>query len=88
MSSSGPMLKAFQASLPSAMPYAAIQPRTPNSPPETPTMYLSFTTSPAMVIVSPLAGSAFLIFQTSLPVLASSAMTWPSSVTKRILPSA
>ena len=51
-------------------------------------MYLSLTTSPAMVIVSPLAGSAFLTFQSSLPVLASSAITWPSSVANRILPSA
>ncbi len=33
-------------------------------------MYLSLTTSPAMVMVSPLMGSAFLTFQISWPVSA------------------
>jgi hypothetical protein len=53
-----------------------------------PTMKLPFTTSPAPVIVSPFAGSPFLAFQTSFPVLASSAMTCPSSVIIRTFPSA
>jgi hypothetical protein len=53
-----------------------------------PTMKLPFTTSPAPVIVSPFVGSPFLDFQTSLPVLASRAMTWASSVIIRIFPSA
>ena len=48
-------------------------------------MYLSLITRPDMVIVSPLVGSAFRTFQTSFPVFASRAMTWPSSVENRIL---
>ena len=50
-------------------------------------MYLSLTTRPAIVIVSPRNGSAFLTFHSSSPLSASSAMTCPSSVVIRIRPS-
>ena len=47
------------------------QPRTPISPPESPTSTLSFTTSGAIVIVSPLLMSASFVRHTCLPVFAS-----------------
>ena len=52
-----------------------------------PTMTLSFTTIGAVVMVSPFFGSPFLTFQTSLPVLASSATTVVSAWLRMILPS-
>src|SRR5579875_4034527 len=48
----------------------------PYSPPETPTMTRFLATSGAIVVVSPSATSAILVFQTSLPVLASTATVW------------
>ena len=50
-------------------------------------MNLSLTTRPAIVMVSPRSGSAFLTLHSSSPLSASSARTWPSSVVIRILPS-
>jgi len=47
---------------------------------------LGLKTIGALVMVSPLVGSPFLTFHSSFPVFASSAMTWASSVTIRILP--
>ena len=55
------------------MAYAVTQPRTPNSPPETPTSTLSFMTIGAPVPVAPLLGSSVFTDQTTLPVFASSA---------------
>ena len=59
---------------------AASQPRTPNSPPLLPTSTLPLTTSGAMVIDSPMLMSPSCVFQTSLPVLASTATVCTSSV--------
>ena len=60
------------------------QPRTPYSPPELPTSTLSFTTSGAIVMVSPLLMLPSLVRHTSLPVLASTAIVLSSSVLKKI----
>jgi hypothetical protein len=47
-----------------------------------------FTTSGAIVSVSPTSSSATFVFHTCLPVDASTAMVYPSSWLKTILPSA
>jgi hypothetical protein len=57
------------------------EPRTPSSPPESPTSTLPAATSGAIVTVSPLEMSATGVRQTCAPELASSAITCPSSVT-------
>ena len=62
-----------QTTLPVSASSAVSQPRTPNSPPVLPTSTLSFTTSGAMVMVSPMLMSPTLVFQTSWPVSASTA---------------
>ena len=67
---------------------AVSQPRTPISPPLLPTSTLPFTTSGAIVIVSPLLMSPSFVCHSSLPVAASTAMVWLSSVLKKIRPSA
>jgi hypothetical protein len=64
-----------------------IQPRTPYSLPLLPTITLPSTTSGAIVMVSPRLMSPSWVRQSSSPVLASSAIVWPSSVLKT-LPSA
>src|SRR3954453_792660 len=86
-SASGPVLYARQAMLPPETLSAVSQPRTPNSPPEFPTSTLPFTTSGAIVIVSPLLMSPSFVFQTSFPVSASTAIVRLSSVLKMTLPS-
>ena len=83
---SGPVLNAFHASFPLFASSAAIQPRTPNSPPELPTSTLPFTTSGAMVMLSPLLMSPSFVFQSCLPVSASTAMVLPSRVLMMTLP--
>src|ERR1051325_6942505 len=85
-SASGPVLKAFHTTFPSSALRAVIQPRTPNSPPLLPTRTLFFTTSGAIVIVSPLLISPSFVFQISLPVAASTAQVFPSSVLIKTLP--
>ncbi len=79
-SESGPVLKAFHTTLPSAAFKACIQPRTPNSPPELPTKTFPLTTMGAIVTDSPLLMSPTCVFQTSLPVAASTATVCASSV--------
>jgi hypothetical protein len=87
-SRSGPVLYARHAILPVAASSAVSHPRTPSSPPLLPTSTLPFTTSGAMVMVSPRAMSPSLVRQSSWPVAASSAIVWLSSVLKKSLPSA
>src|ERR687888_370656 len=65
---------------------AVSQPRTPNSPPLLPTNTFPFTTSGAIVIVSPRLMSPSWVTQRSLPLAASTAMVRPSSVLKKIAP--
>jgi hypothetical protein len=79
-SASGPVLYARQARRPVAASSAVSQPRTPNSPPLLPTRTLSFTTSGAIVMLSPLLMSPTATFHTSRPVAASTATVWASSV--------
>jgi len=79
---------ARQACLPVAASSAVSQPRTPYSPPELPTITLSFTTSGAIVIDSPLAMSPSFVRQISLPLAASTAIVCASSVLKKTRPSA
>jgi hypothetical protein len=77
---SGPLLYARHTSLPVFRSSAITQPRTPISPPESPTMTLSFTASGAIVTVSPMSMLPTRVRHTSLPVAASTAMVWSSSV--------
>src|SRR3569833_3422802 len=65
---------------------AVTQPRTPSSPPLLPIRTLPFTTTGAIVIVSPLLISPSLVCQSSLPVLASIATVWLSSVFRNTFP--
>src|SRR6185503_13335299 len=83
---SGPVLKDFHASLPVSSSRATTQPRTPSSPPELPTYTCPLATAGAMVIVSPVLMLASRVRQSALPVSASRAITWPSSVVKMYLP--
>src|SRR6476469_10377043 len=85
-SASGPVLNTFHAILPVPASSAASQPRTPNSPPALPTSTLPFTTSGAMVMLSPLLMSPSLVFHSSFPEFASTAMVLPSSVLMMTLP--
>src|SRR5438093_12627664 len=55
----------------------------PNSPPATPAMTLSFTTSGATVIAYPALAFATLVFQMGRPVFASSATRCASRVEKQ-----
>src|SRR3954470_23198867 len=87
-SESGPVWYARQATAPVPASSAVSHPRTPISPPELPTSTFPFTTSGAIVIVSPMLMSPTLVFHTSFPVAASTATTLASSVLKTILPSA
>src|SRR5690348_16938228 len=84
---SGPVEYAVHCTCPSPVSSDFSQPRTPSSPPLTPTSTWFFTTSGAIVMVSPWLISPTLVFQTCLPVFASTAMVWSSSVLKKILPS-
>ena len=59
---------------------AAMKPRMPNSPPPTPTITLSFTTSGASVIEYASFTSASVMFQRGRPFFASIAITCASSV--------
>jgi hypothetical protein len=59
---------------------ALSHPRTPISPPLLPTRTLPLTTIGAIVIVSPRLISPTFVFQTSLPLAASTQTTWQSSV--------
>jgi len=77
---SGPVWYARQASFPVAASSAVSQPRTPNSPPLLPTSTFPFTTSGAIVMLSPRLISPTLVFHTSFPVAASTATVWSSSV--------
>src|SRR5439155_13022038 len=88
ISLSGPVLYAFQTSLPVLMSYAVIRPRTPNSPPLIPVRTLSLKTCGALVAVSPIFGLPVLTFQTSLPLLASSATSVVSACCRNTFPSA
>src|SRR5512138_197781 len=75
------------ASLPVAASYAAMNPRIPNSPPPTPTITLSFTTSGACMIEYPASARSTLIFHASSPVLALIATRYASTVPmNRVLP--
>src|SRR6476661_161009 len=85
-SASGPVLHAVHASLPVAASSAVSQPRTPNSPPLLPTSTLPFTTSGAIVMLSPRLSSPSFARHTSLPLFASTAMVWLSSVLKKMRP--
>src|SRR5205085_3382918 len=85
-SASDPVLHARHAIFPLFASTAVSQPRTPNSPPLFPTSTLSCTTNGAIVIVSPRLISPTLVFQSSFPLLASTAQTLSSSVLKKILP--
>jgi hypothetical protein len=69
-----------QAMVPSDAFSAVSQPRTPSSPPLFPTSTFPFTTSGAMVIVSPLLMSPSVTIHFSCPVAASSATVRLSSV--------
>src|SRR3954452_5347655 len=62
------------------------QPRTPYSPPELPTSTLFFTTSGAIVMVSPRLMLPSLVRQISFPVFASTAIVLLSSVLKKMRP--
>src|SRR6185437_6118448 len=84
---SGPVEYAVHCTLPVPVSSDFSQPRTPSSPPLTPTSTWFFTTSGAIVMVSPWLISPTLVFQSCLPVFASSAMVWSSRVLKKILPS-
>jgi len=64
------------------------QPRTPISPPEFPTSTFPFTTSGAMVMVSPRLMSPMRTRHASRPLAASTATTWLSRVAKKTRPSA
>jgi hypothetical protein len=79
MSESGPTLYARHFSFPVVRSIAAIQPRTPISPPLDPTITLFFTTIGAIVIVSPRLMSPIFVFHNSVPVAASTATVCPSS---------
>src|SRR3569833_921730 len=65
---SGPVLKAFHLIAPFLASTAVSQPRTPYSPPLLPTRTLPFTTSGAMVMVSPLLISPSRVFHRCLPL--------------------
>src|SRR5688572_18111243 len=85
---SGPVECAFHTTAPVSALSAAIQPRTPNSPPLLPTSTLSFTTSGAIVSVSPRLMSPRAADQRSAPDAASTASVRLSSVLKYTAPSA
>src|SRR4051812_11389216 len=72
--------------LPVSLSSAVSHPRTPNSPPLSPTSTLFLTTSGAMVIDSPLLMSASSVIHTSAPLSAFTAHVRPSSVLKKIFP--
>ena len=59
----------------------------PNSAPDMPVISTPLAISGASVIEKPSFHSSAFDFQTSLPVLASSAITWASSVVRKTLPS-
>src|SRR5919199_1922292 len=61
-------------------------PRTPNSPPELPTMTRFFTTRGATVALSPARTSPCTVSQTFSPVSASSAITWAFRVATKTFP--
>src|SRR3954465_12706339 len=61
-------------------------PRLPNSPPELPTMTMSFTMRGATVALSPARTSPYVWSQTFFPVAASSATMWAFSVTTNTMP--
>src|SRR5688500_3319880 len=84
---SGPVLYAVHATCPLLTSSALIHPRTPNSPPLLPTSTLPFTTSGAIVIVSPMLMSPSFVFHSSCPVLASTAHVCASSVLMMTFPS-
>jgi hypothetical protein len=65
---------------------AVSQPRIPYSPPLLPTSTLPFATSGDIVKVSPRLMSPRVVFHSSPPVSAFTAMVWLSSVLKMILP--
>src|SRR5947209_4656506 len=65
---------------------AVTQPRTPISPPLLPTRIFPLTITGAMVIVSPLLISPSFVCQSSLPLPASIATVWLSSVLRKTLP--
>src|ERR687889_1464740 len=67
---------------------ASTCPRTPNSPPELPTMTLSFTTRGATVALSPARTSPCTVSQSFSPFSASSATTWAFKVARKTFPSA
>src|SRR5205807_824625 len=73
---------------PSVALSAVTQPRMPISPPLLPTSTFPLTTIGAMVSVSPRLMSPSVLFQISLPVAASTATVWLSSVLMNTLPSA
>src|SRR2546421_7837298 len=83
---SGPVWYAVHAIFPDAASSALIHPRTPNSPPLTPTNTFPFTTSGAIVTDSPMLMLPTCVTHCSLPVAASSAMVRASSVLKNTLP--
>jgi hypothetical protein len=85
---SGPVLYARQTIRPVAASSAVSQPRTPISPPLFPTSTFPFTTSGAMVMVSPRLMSPSFTFHSSRPVAASTATVCMSSVLKKTRPSA
>jgi hypothetical protein len=66
--------------LPVSMLKAVTWPRTPRSPPMTPTMTLSLMTSGGALTVSPVAMLPVSARQTTFPSCAFRANTWPSSV--------
>src|SRR3954467_12318934 len=86
-SASGPVLYARQLIFPVLASSAVSQPRTPNSPPLLPTSTLSFTTSGAIVIVSPAFTLPSAASHCSEPLAALSEIVRPSSVLKKIDPS-
>src|SRR5205807_6884710 len=73
---------------PSVALSAVTQPRMPISPPLLPTSTFRLTTIDAMVSVSPRLMSPSVLFQISLPLAASTAIVWLSSVLMKTLPSA
>src|SRR5438105_11404267 len=83
---SGPVWYEVQTTLPDPASRAFNQPRTPNSPPLTPTSTLPFTTSGAIVTDSPRLMLPTCVTHSSLPVAASSAIVRASSVLKNSLP--
>ena len=62
-----------QEKIPEFASIAVSHPRTPNSPPLLPTSSFPFTTTGAIVIVSPLVTSPSCVFHFGFPVFASSA---------------